>query len=112
MNFTKRGPDEIGLTRQGRTIIELEALRTAGTGNAATAGHLVPGDLVVISGGGRGITAEVAVALASAFQPRLVVLGRSPAPGREEDWLAGIDDEAGLKRALDRTIVDRRLYAT
>ena len=61
---------------------------------------LKPGDLVVITGGGRGITAEVAVALASAFRPRLVVLGRSPAPGPEEVWVAGIDDEADLKRAL------------
>ena len=54
----------------------------------------------MISGGGRGITAEVAVALASEFQPRLVLLGRSPVPSREEDWLAGITDEAELKRAL------------
>ena len=68
----------------------------------------MPGDVVVVSGGARGITAEVAVALASAFQPRLVLLGRSPAPGREEAWLAGILDEAGLRRALTARS-DRRL---
>ena len=100
----KRGPDEIGLTRQGRTIIELETTEPPALAKQRGR-HLVPGDVVVISGGGRGITADVAVALASAFQPRLVVLGRSPAPGPEEDWLAGIDDEAGLRRALDCAIV-------
>ena len=47
-----------------------------------------------------GITAEVAVALAESFQPRLVVLGRSPAPLPEADWLTGIHDESELKRVL------------
>jgi acyl transferase domain-containing protein/NAD(P)-dependent dehydrogenase (short-subunit alcohol dehydrogenase family) len=95
----KRGPDEIGLTRQCRTVVELEP--DAPPALVQQRGRvLVPGDVVVISGGARGITAEVAVALASAFQPRLVVLGRSPSPGPEEDWLAGIDDEPGLKRGL------------
>jgi acyl transferase domain-containing protein/NAD(P)-dependent dehydrogenase (short-subunit alcohol dehydrogenase family) len=96
----KRGPDEIGLTRQGRTIIELESTAPSTLANQCGR-HLIPGDVVVISGGGRGITADVAVALASGFQPRLVVLGRSPVPGKEEDWLAKIDDEAGLRRALN-----------
>ena len=46
----------------------------------AEAATLGPGDVVVISGGARGITAEVAVALADAFRPRLSCSGRSPAP--------------------------------
>ncbi len=95
----KRGPDEVGLNRQGRTVIELESRTPPAVAQRRTR-ELAPGDPVVISGGARGITAEVAVALASAFQPRLIVLGRSPAPGREEDWLAGIHDEPSLKRAL------------
>ena len=105
--FLKRGPNEVGISRQGRTLIELEAgspddiLERRGR-------DLAPGDVVVISGGGRGITAEVAVALASAFQPRLVLLGRSPAPLPEEDWSASIADEVALKRALAARS-DRRL---
>ena len=55
----------------------------------------------MISGGARGITAEVAVALAGTFRPRLLVLGRSPAPeGEEEPRLAACRDEAELKRHL------------
>src|SRR4029079_16590859 len=84
-----RGPAEVGLTRAGRTTLELlpRAIGREGAGN----GHLpVPplgrGDVVVISGGARGITAEVAVALAEAFRPTIVLLGRSPAPEPEPDW--------------------------
>ena len=52
-----------------------------------------------ITGGARGITAEVAVALAEAFRPTLVLLGRSPEPAREPDWLVALArrgrDQAG-----------------
>jgi NAD(P)-dependent dehydrogenase (short-subunit alcohol dehydrogenase family) len=55
----------------------------------------------VITGGARGITAEVAVALAEAFRPRQLVLGRSPAPeAGEEAGLAACRDEAELRRYL------------
>ena len=106
--FFKRGPSEVGLSRQGRTIIELEAEPAAARPPRRGGGVLAPGDVVIASGGARGITAEVAVALASAFQPRLVLLGRSPAPMPEPSWLALIDDLAGLRRALSARS-DRRL---
>ena len=56
--------------------------------------------MVVITGGARGVTAEVAVALAAAFRPTLAILGRSPIPEAEPDWLAPLADEAEIKRAL------------
>ena len=46
------------------------------------------------------MTAEVAAALASRFRPTLVLLGRSPAPAEEPDWLAPLIDETEIKRAL------------
>ena len=95
----KRGPDEVGISRQGRIKVELETHRAPAV-LERRGRDLVARDVVVISGGGRGITAEVAVALAAAFGPRMVVLGRSPAPGPEEDWLASARDDAGVKRAL------------
>jgi NAD(P)-dependent dehydrogenase (short-subunit alcohol dehydrogenase family) len=60
-----------------------------------------PGDVVVISGGARGVTAEAAVELAHAFRPTLVLLGRSPEPG-PPDELESVSDEAALKRELSR----------
>jgi NAD(P)-dependent dehydrogenase (short-subunit alcohol dehydrogenase family) len=61
---------------------------------------LAKGDLVVITGGGRGVTAAAAVALAEAYRPFLVLLGRSPEPAEEPAWLASIIDESRIKRAL------------
>ncbi len=55
---------------------------------------------MIITGGARGVTAEVAVALASAFAPTLVLIGRSPAPSAEPAWLIPLTEEAAIKRAL------------
>jgi NAD(P)-dependent dehydrogenase (short-subunit alcohol dehydrogenase family) len=69
-------------------------------GPLGSSGPIGPGDLVVITGGARGVTAEVAVALAGSFRPTLVLLGRSPAPEAEPDWLAPLTGESEIKRAL------------
>ncbi len=58
------------------------------------------GDLVIVTGGARGVTATVAQALAQACQPTLLLLGRSPLPEPEASWLQGLDDEASIKKAL------------
>jgi malonyl CoA-acyl carrier protein transacylase/acyl carrier protein/NADP-dependent 3-hydroxy acid dehydrogenase YdfG len=94
-----RGPVEVGLARDGRSTIALVPTPLAPAGRADC---LSEGDVVVISGGARGITAEVAVALAEAARPAIVLLGRSPAPEPEPDWLAALAgaDEAAIKRAL------------
>jgi malonyl CoA-acyl carrier protein transacylase len=57
--------------------------------------------VVVVTGGARGITADTALELAAAFQPRLVLLGRSPLPPADEPAdIAGITDTRKLKAAL------------
>ena len=71
---------------------------------------LGPRDVVVISGGARGITAEVAVALAASFGPRLVLLGRTPAPEQEPGWLAALE-RRGRDPAGDPGPCRRRVYA-
>ncbi|HZW33668.1 MAG TPA: SDR family NAD(P)-dependent oxidoreductase, partial [Isosphaeraceae bacterium] len=93
------GPAEVGLSRRGRMVLELEPLpEPSPARDRSQPGHR--GGLVVISGGARGITAEVALALARSSQPRLLLLGRSPEPGPEAPWLAACHDEVELKRAL------------
>jgi NAD(P)-dependent dehydrogenase (short-subunit alcohol dehydrogenase family)/acyl carrier protein len=57
-------------------------------------------DLVVMTGGARGVTAEAAVALARACRPTIVLLGRTPLPGPEPAWLEPLGAEAEIKRAL------------
>jgi acyl transferase domain-containing protein/NAD(P)-dependent dehydrogenase (short-subunit alcohol dehydrogenase family)/acyl carrier protein len=102
-----RGPSEVGLGRAGRTTIELEPILSPGMNGRHTT-PLDRGDLVVISGGGRGITADVAVALAESCQPRLVLLGRAAEPVEEPGWLAALHDEADLKRGLLERSARRR----
>jgi NAD(P)-dependent dehydrogenase (short-subunit alcohol dehydrogenase family) len=58
------------------------------------------GDVVLVTGGARGVTAEAAVALAAAFAPTLILLGRSSAPEPEPAWLAPLLGEAEIKREL------------
>jgi acyl transferase domain-containing protein/NAD(P)-dependent dehydrogenase (short-subunit alcohol dehydrogenase family)/acyl carrier protein len=90
------GPTEVGLSPQGRCTLRLQEAPPA----ADAAAPLARGDVVVVTGGARGVTAETAVALAEAFAPTLVLLGRSPAPEPEPVWLAAVTDEADIKRAL------------
>ena len=90
------GPMEIGLG-SGRTVSLLMNEESIADTDPI---HLTRDDVVVISGGARGVTAEVACALAEAGSPTLVLLGRSAGPDVEESWLAGITDEAEVKNAI------------
>ncbi|MBW2118931.1 MAG: SDR family NAD(P)-dependent oxidoreductase [Deltaproteobacteria bacterium] len=96
-----KGPLEVGLSNKGRYNLQLlpapleEALLLP-----STKIPLSTGDAVVITGGARGITAEIATELSRAFKPTLVLLGRSNEPGPEPDWLATLSTEAEIKKAL------------
>ncbi|MBF0377023.1 MAG: SDR family oxidoreductase [Desulfamplus sp.] len=57
-------------------------------------------DVIVITGGARGVTAECAVELASRFSPTIILIGRSPIPEPEPAWLNGIVSESDIKKAV------------
>ena len=57
-------------------------------------------DVVIVTGGARGITALAAYALALQVKPTLVLVGRSPEPASEPDWLDSVEDEALIKKAI------------
>ncbi|MEA3545350.1 MAG: SDR family NAD(P)-dependent oxidoreductase [Thermodesulfobacteriota bacterium] len=90
-------PVEVGISTQGLHALELfaESLdeRTANV-------PVQTGDLVVISGGARGVTAEVAVALSVATQATLLLLGRTQIADDEPAWLAGLQSEGEIKKGL------------
>ncbi len=98
----QRGPAEVGLGPDGtRTTLQLVARDLDSPNHTGQAElGLNRGDVVIITGGARGVTAEAAVALAEAVQPTIVLLGRSPEPVTEPEWLAPLADEAEIKRAL------------
>jgi acyl transferase domain-containing protein/NAD(P)-dependent dehydrogenase (short-subunit alcohol dehydrogenase family) len=94
------GPLELGMSPRGTVGVQLAAVDRPCP--ALPLRRLNSGDLVVISGGARGITAEVAVALAAEFQPQLVLLGRTPPPAAEPEWLLPLRGEAEIKEGILR----------
>nr|WP_319393959.1 SDR family NAD(P)-dependent oxidoreductase [uncultured Desulfobacter sp.] len=57
-------------------------------------------DVVVISGGARGVTAACAIALAKQCRSKIALLGRSEPPFEEPVWLDGMDSPAQMKQAI------------
>lgn len=75
-------------------------LKTFPQAASLTALDVPEGSLMIVTGGARGVTAECAIALAEATRPTLLLLGRSPLPAAEPDWLAGLDEAAAVKKTL------------
>ena len=94
--LTEGGPAvSVGLRGDGtRITLGLEAA-PARPGRARINGSSV----IVATGGARGVTAVATQALARAYRPRLLLLGRRPLTA-EPDGLAGAPDEASLIRLL------------
>jgi NAD(P)-dependent dehydrogenase (short-subunit alcohol dehydrogenase family) len=89
------GPVEIGLNPGYRCTLSLEpAPQPAGFMN------LSPDDVIVISGGARGVTAAAALELAKHTGTKLFLFGRSPEPSPEPAWLSALENKADIKRAL------------
>ncbi len=110
----RAGPVEVGISDKGNITLELQAedlltpvpsqANSGLTGNTPPVppqgGNLTSDDVVVITGGARGVTAECAAALARSSQATLVLLGRSSEPAAEPSWLAGLQQEGDIKKAI------------
>ncbi len=91
-----RGPVECGLRPDARVM--LDVIATPVPSIATT--PLQSGDLVLVTGGARGVTAAAAIALAESVKPRMVLLGRSAPPAVEPDWLRPLQTEIEIKQGL------------
>ncbi len=93
----REGPLEVGIAGSRRvTTLTMPAPLTRGK----PAVELGPRSTILVTGGARGITAEVALELGRRFQPKLVLVGRSPLPGDEGDDTAVLNSPADIKAAL------------
>jgi len=91
----RAGPVEVGLSAGRRVALEVSV-----AGHEGGRQPLAEGDVVVVSGGARGVTGDAALALAHALRPTLILLGRSALAVSEPAWLQDLQTEAGIKKAL------------
>ena len=62
--------------------------------------RLAAEDVVVVSGGGRGVTANAVLTLAQEVPATFILIGRSPLPETEPAWLKNIFDKQSVKKAI------------
>ncbi|HIG26503.1 MAG TPA: SDR family NAD(P)-dependent oxidoreductase [Verrucomicrobiales bacterium] len=93
----RQGPVEIGISKDQICTLELNSEPLQ---RSSQEKPIQKGEVIVVSGGGRGVTAASAMALAKAFKPTLVLLGRSLEPEKEPDWLRSLEDEKEIKKAI------------
>jgi acyl transferase domain-containing protein len=92
-----KGPSEVGISPHGRC--ETRLVRKALNGEVGQ--HSIgAGDVIVVTGGARGVTAAVSLAVAKAYQCKLLLLGRSAVPTSEPEWLIALTDEGSIKKAI------------
>ncbi|MFO0948366.1 MAG: SDR family NAD(P)-dependent oxidoreductase [Planctomycetota bacterium] len=92
------GPSEVGVASDGVRALELSFEPITEIDKSAEL-RLAHGDVVVVTGGARGVTAEVVSELAQQYRPTIVIFGRSPLPSTEPEGLHGVE-ERDLKKAL------------
>ncbi len=90
---------EIGLPPSGERLALALVETPAQPGAPGSKPVVDEQSLLVVSGGGRGVTAASLIALAQAARPRIALLGRTPLEA-EPPALAGSHDDAALKKAL------------
>ncbi|MBU4259184.1 MAG: SDR family NAD(P)-dependent oxidoreductase, partial [Proteobacteria bacterium] len=102
VNPDPSGPVEIGLDKNlsfgSRFTLKLESSPYQTAQKIQL--DLNYGDVVVVTGGAKGITASAVQALAKHTDSTLILLGRSPEPSSEPKWLETLDGEAVIKKAI------------
>lgn len=61
--------------------------------------------VVLVSGGGRGITAQCIIYLAQHYQCKFILLGRSEILDSEPEWSLGCTDESDLKKRIMQDLI-------
>ena len=91
------GPLEVGRDGDDRVTWQVEP---GPLDTEAPTVELDATDTVLVTGGARGITAKIALEIATRYRSRLVLVGSSPAPGEEPTDTAGLTTQAEIKAAL------------
>jgi NAD(P)-dependent dehydrogenase (short-subunit alcohol dehydrogenase family) len=89
-------PVEIGLRPDGRVTLKPVPAQVA----EGPPIFLDKNDVIVVTGGARGVTADCALYLARKTGVSIALIGRSAPPFKAPDWLEGLQDEAAMKKAI------------
>jgi acyl transferase domain-containing protein len=92
------GPVELGISRD--QLFQLNLHDQSYPQYSAAEQKMSPGDLVLVTGGARGVTAASLIPLAKALQPKFVIWGRTALGADEPEALQSLKEAAALKRAL------------
>lgn len=95
------GPSEVGRQGDSRVTWQCDPGRIDKTEDGQVV-DISSDETILITGGARGVTAKVALEFAKRFQPHLVLVGSSPAPGEEPAEFRGLTSPAELKPAIMR----------
>ncbi|MCA9937178.1 MAG: SDR family NAD(P)-dependent oxidoreductase [Anaerolineales bacterium] len=91
---------EIGYDGESRKRLTLVPALLPDSSSGKSGGTITHDSIILITGGARGITADVARELAQRYQPTLILVGRSPMPPAQESPVtAGLEDKE-IKAAL------------
>jgi malonyl CoA-acyl carrier protein transacylase len=89
-------PIECGYSGGRRFTLAPRGVNGQGNGSIAFGSDAV----LLMTGGARGITAEIARHLGALFRPRLVLVGKSPRPGIEAPDTSNVDSPQALRRVF------------
>ncbi|WP_156504601.1 SDR family NAD(P)-dependent oxidoreductase, partial [Chromobacterium sp. F49] len=90
-------PAETGWDEQGRWTLDCAAPGAEAAFAGAELAPLRAGELVLVTGGARGVTSHCVQALARQVPAHFVLIGRTALLESDPAWAAGVDDNAALK---------------
>jgi acyl transferase domain-containing protein/NAD(P)H-dependent flavin oxidoreductase YrpB (nitropropane dioxygenase family) len=98
--FSRDGSVEVGYLKEKRFGLAVQA-KPISSDDASSSLPLTSSSVVLVTGGARGITAEIALELATRYQPTMIIVGRSPSPTSAEDIrLANLNTAREIKGAI------------
>ncbi len=95
-----RGAVEMGISENTCYIPELEEHNISDKAYGNIDPDISKNDIIIITGGAKGVTAQCAIAIAEKYSPEIILIGRSEKPHKEPEWIREIFNEQDMKQAI------------
>ncbi len=94
------GNVEMGISSNTCYIPQLRETQLSGNDEKKGRTALNKDDVIIITGGAKGVTAQCAIAIAEQYRPKIILIGRSSVPYDEPKWIKGLFSEKEIKHAI------------